>query len=79
MGPLLILININDLPHCLTHSESRMYADDTSLTLASTDIEHINYRLNHDLSNVYEWLSADKLILNKTKIEFMLIASAQKL
>ena len=56
-----------------------MYEDDTSLTLASTDIEHINYRLNHDLSNVYEWLSADKLILNKTKTEFMLIASAQKL
>ncbi len=30
-------------------SVPRMYADDTSLTLASTDIEHINYRLNHDL------------------------------
>ena len=48
-----------------------MYADDTSLTLASTDIDHINYCLNHDLSNVYEWLSA--------KTEFMLIASRQKL
>ena len=56
-----------------------MYADDTSLTLASTDIEHINYRLNHDLSNVYEWLSANKLTLNMTKTEFMLIASRQKL
>ena len=67
------------LPHCLTYSEPRMYADDTSLTLASTDIEHINYRLNHDLSNVYEWLSANKLTLNMTKTEFMLIASRQKL
>ena len=56
-----------------------MYADDTSLTLASTDIEHINYCLNHDLSNVYEWLSANKLTLNMTKTEFMLIASRQKL
>ena len=72
MGPLLFLIYINDLPHCLTYSEPRMYADDTSLTLASTDIEHINYRLNHDLSNVYEWLSANKLTLNMTKTEFML-------
>ena len=47
-----------------------MYADDTSLTLASTDIEHINYCL---------WLSANKLTLNMTKTEFMLIASRQKL
>ena len=54
-----------------------MYADDTSLTLASNDIEHINYCLNHDLSNVYEWLSANKLTLNMTKTEFMLIASRQ--
>ena len=56
-----------------------MYADDTSLTLASTDIEQINYRLNHDLSNVHEWLSVNKLTLNMTKTEFMLIASRQKL
>ena len=40
LGPLLFLIYINDLPHCLTYSKPRIYADDTSLTLASTDIEH---------------------------------------
>lgn len=57
----------------------RMYADDTSLSLASTDIEQINYCLNHDLSNVYEWLSTNKLTLNMTKTAFMLIASRQKL
>ena len=79
LGPLLFLIDINDLPHCLTYSEPRMYADDTSLTLASTDIDHINYCLNYDLSNVYEWLAANKLTLNMTKTEFMLIASRQKL
>ena len=79
LGPLLFLIYINDLPHCLTYSEPRTYADDTSLTLASNDIEHINYCLNHNLSNVYEWLSANKLTLNMKKTEFMLIASRQKL
>ena len=56
-----------------------MYADDTSLTLASTDIDHINYCLNYDLSNVCERLSANKLTLNMTKTEFVLIASRQKL
>ena len=47
-----------------------MYADDTSLTLASIDIDHTNYCLNHDLGNVYKWLSANKLTLNMTKTEF---------
>ena len=35
--------------------------------------------LDHDLSNLYEWLSVNKLTLNMTKTEFMLIASRQKL
>ena len=50
-----------------------MYADDTSLTLASTDIDDINYYLNHDLSNVYEWLSANKLTLNIQKLSLCLL------
>ena len=56
-----------------------MYADDTSLKLASTDIEHINDWLNHELSNVYKWLSANQLTINMKTTEFMLIASRQKL
>ena len=78
LGPLLpFLIYVNDLPHCLTYSEPRMYPDDTSLTLANTDINHINYCLKYDLSNVYEWLAANKHTLNMTKTELMLIASRQ--
>jgi hypothetical protein len=29
--------------------------------------------MNHDLANVKEWLIANKLTLNKSKSEFMLI------
>lgn len=79
MGPLLVFIDINDLPYCLTYSEPGMCADDTSLTLASTDIEHISYCFNYDRINMYEWLSANKVTLNMTKTEFMLITSRQKL
>ena len=79
LGPLLFLLYINDLPNCLQFSQTRMYADDTSLTFASTDVNHLNNCLNYDLSKVYTWLSANKLTLNLTKTEFMLIASRQKL
>ena len=56
-----------------------MYADDTSLTFASADLKHIDDCLNYDLNRVCTWLSANKLTLNLTKTEFMLIASRQKL
>ena len=79
LGPLLFLLYINDLPECLYFSQPRMYADDTSLTFASVDLKHIDDCLNYDLNRVYTWLSANKLTLNLTKTEFMLVASRQKL
>ena len=56
-----------------------MYADDTNLTFASNDIDDINYHLNHDLANVNKWLIANRLTLNQSKTEFMLIGSRQRI
>ena len=79
LGPLLFILYINDLPNCLSNSVARMYADDTHLTFASNNIETINDVMNHDLSNVNTWLTANKLTLNSSKTEFMLIGSRQRL
>ena len=79
LGPLLFLLYINDLPNCLSNSQPRMYADDTHLTYADNDICSIEASLNQDLSNINRWLIANKLTLNMTKTEFMLIGSRQKL
>ena len=76
---ILFLIYINDLPNCLIHSRARMFADDTNLTYASNNIHEINHNFNEDLANVSEWLSANKLTLNQTKTEFMLIGSHQRI
>ena len=56
-----------------------MYADDTHLTYADNDICSLEASLNQDLLNINRWLIANKLTLNMTKSEFMLIASRQKL
>ena len=56
-----------------------MYANDTHLTYADKDICSTEASLNRDLSNINPWLIANKLTLNMTKTEFMLIGSRQKL
>ena len=52
-----------------------MYADDTHLTYASNNIHNIQTSLNEYLENVDSWVRANKLTLNMTKTEFMLIGS----
>ena len=56
-----------------------MYADDTNLSLASSSTNNIEVKLNDDLVRVNEWLIANKLTLNSSKTEFMLIGSRQRL
>ena len=70
LGPLSFLIYINYLPNCLSHSR---------MTYSSNNINDINLYFNEDLLNVSEWLSANRLTLNQTKTEFMLIGSRQRI
>ena len=53
-----------------------MCADDTHRTYASNNIQT---SFNEDLVNVHNWLTANKLTLNMTKTEFVLIGSRQRL
>ena len=41
LGPLLFLRYIKNLPNCLSHSEPRMYADDTHLTYSNGIIHSV--------------------------------------
>ena len=56
-----------------------MYADDTHLTFASNKMKDIEFYLNQDLANVNQWLTANKLTLNQSKTELMLIGYRQRL
>ena len=73
------LIYINDLPNCLSFSVPRMYAYDTHITYAGSDLHLIQSSISHDLEKLSKWRVSNKLTLNATKTEFMLIGSRQRL
>ena len=75
LGPLLFLICINDLPISLKNSEVTMYADDTSISYSSKNIDELNETLNSDLDSLKQWLEGNKLSLNVIKTQAMVIGS----
>ena len=60
-------------------SVPKIYADDTRITYAGSVIHLIQSSLSHDLEKLSKWLVSNKLTLNATKTEFMLIGSRQRL
>ena len=76
---LLFILYINDLPNYLINSHPRIYADDTRLTFASNDVAYVEENINDDLTKITVFSSANKITLNKSKTEFMLVGSRQRL
>ena len=56
-----------------------MFADDTQIDASSNNIESIANTLNEDLANVSDWMKANKLSLNTSKTEYMIIGSHKRL
>ena len=56
-----------------------MYADDTNVTFATSDMLGLKTQINTELKSINLWLRANKLSLNVAKTEFMVISSRQKL
>ena len=79
LGPFLFLLYINDLPECLQKATLRLFADDTNLTVAGESIEEVELAMSNDLHCVHKWMLANKLSLNSSKTEFLLIGSNHRL
>ena len=79
LGPLLFILYINDLQACDLNSRVRMYADDTSLTVANANARELEQQMNNDLEEIHTWLKANKLSLNIVKTKYMIIASQNKI
>ena len=55
LGPLLFTIYVNDLPSVVSQSKINLYADDTALTVTSSNPENLELKLNKPLAEVSEW------------------------
>ena len=74
LGSLLFLLYINGLPHCLSKTKPRLFADDTNLTASANSMTDLEAAVNSDLENLREpWLIANKLSHSVAKTEFILI------
>ena len=78
LGPFLFLIYVNDFHRCSKEFSMIHYADDTTLT-STLNISHTSEtHLNTKIQEVYNWLNANKLILNVNKTKFMIFHQPQK-
>ena len=73
LRPLLFKIYVNDLHCSLRHSDVNMYADATSLSFPSKSILLINECVNEDLGYLKSLLNANKLSLNVTKTQSLVV------
>ena len=67
LGPLLFLLYVNDFENCLEYMTPNMYADDTCVTIASENLNHLITDVNNELENISNWMRINKLSLNASK------------
>ncbi len=73
VGPLLFLIYINDIVKDI-NSNTRLFADDTSLYIIVDDPQSSSVQLNNDLRTIHQW-SLDWLVtFNPSKTETMIFS-----
>ena len=78
LGPLLFLIYINDLCNAVKHSETSLFADDTSIIYSDSSLVTIETCINSDLGNLFTWLCANKISLNIAKTKILLFKNIHK-
>ena len=78
LGPLLLLLYINDLRISLRHAITSHFADDTSIIYASKITKTIETNFNCDLKCVSEWLRSNRLSLNVSKTKLLFFRSKNK-
>ena len=78
LGPLLLLIYINDLNQAITFCKVHHFADDTNLIQFSKSITKLNKYVNFDMKNLTDWLNANEISLNVHNTELVIFEHQRK-
>ena len=78
LGPSLFLLYINDLPNFSNNLIFRIFADDTNLFASASNLESLEILINSELKKVNEWCDVNKLSINFSKTNYMIIKSSRK-
>lgn len=73
LGPLLFLIFINDLVLYLKNFDSKLFADDTTLSLVNQKIEALLDQFKISIKEVTDWCTYYRIDINLQKTEAMFI------
>jgi len=74
LGPLLFLVYVNDL-HLTSKINTKLFADDTTLTMSDKCLDTLNNSMNNVLHKIDDWMKINKLSINYNKTKFMIISS----
>ena len=77
LGPLLYDIYSNDFNYLCSDDENILYADDTVLVYQGDNLDNLIHHVNQRLLIVNDWCSANKLFLNRSKSEYMIVTNRQ--
>ena len=78
LGPLLLLLYMNDLNQAINFCKVHHFTDDTNLLCLSNSIKKLNKLVNADLKHLVNWLNANKISLNIKQTDMVIIKSKQK-
>ena len=78
LGPLLFILYMNDICNTSKLLSFILFADDTPVFLSDKDVNVLYDTMNNELYEVCNWFKCNKLSLNASKTNLMLLGTAYK-
>jgi hypothetical protein len=75
LGPLLFILYVNDIINTSNVLDVILFADDTTILYSNKDIRSKFGLINNELKEVSNWFRANKLSVNATKTNYMVLGT----